>query len=247
MADEYVVRIVLDGVDNASDDIKKVDRNVEELGSTMSVTDGQLLMFAGGTAAVAAGLNQMTGGVRKSLSAMRDLGYISDETFEKWNDNILKVEVFTGILESLAAVLLFGTMMIWLWNKAATSAFVRTAVAGARAIRPLGIVFAGTTGMVVAMTVALLALLVIIIFYRDDLKAFVGRIRELGEKFNFANRAIKGASDALHGWVDAVRKAGDTGTSGAEGRIKEAQWGAGGPSGGTSGGLGQTHHVTRIV
>ena len=34
MADEYVVRIVLDGVDNASDDIEKVGDEIEELGNS---------------------------------------------------------------------------------------------------------------------------------------------------------------------------------------------------------------------
>lgn len=228
MADEYVVRIVLDGVDNASDDIERVDGNVEELGNTMATTDGQLLMFAGGTAALAAGLNQMTGGIRKSISAMRDLGYINEQTFQSWNDNILRVEIFSGVMESLAATTLAGIGATWLWKKAASSAFVQTGLAGARAIRPLGIVLVGATGFLIGMTAALLGLFVVIIFYRDELMGFVRRIGEIGEQFNLANRAIGGAADALRGFGDAVRAMPGNVIDNFTGKSKENLWGAGG-------------------
>ena len=229
MADEYVVRIVLDGVDNASDDIKKVDGNVEKLGGTMSATDGKMLMLAGGAASMAAGLNQMTGGLRKSISAMRDLGYINERTFQRWNDNILRVEIFTGALEFVGSGLwaIVGAQMMWINGNGKVT---KTLSSMASRLRLLGVGLLAGTSFVLGMTVALAAFFALILIYRDELSGMVRRVGELGEKFNFANRAIEGARDSLLGWYDAVKRAGGEWKDDFNQSAREAGMGAGGPT-----------------
>ena len=47
MADQYVVRIVLDGIDNASDDVDRVENKVGGLTQTITESDARMLMYAG--------------------------------------------------------------------------------------------------------------------------------------------------------------------------------------------------------
>jgi len=208
MADEYVVRIVLDGIDNASDDVDRVEGKVGELNNTITAADARMLMMAGSAAAVAGGLNQMTGGLRKALSAARELDYINDQTYERMNTQILKFEIISGVMEFLAStfiVLALGSSFL----SKTLGPFIKRGMASAKALRGMGLAAGTALGFMVGLAAAVASLLMILIIFDDEVKAVIRRMTEFAEATNYTGRAIKGVVDGLGDFKDAIVDIGD--------------------------------------
>jgi methyl-accepting chemotaxis protein len=208
MADEYVVRIVLDGIDNASDDVDRVEDKVGGLTSTITEADSRMLMMAGSAAAVAGGLNQMTGGLRKALSAARELDYINDKTYERMNTQILKFEIISGVMEFLAStfiVLGMGSMFV----SKTLGPFIKRGMASAKTLRGMGLAAGTVVGFMGSMVAIIGVLLFLFIAFDDEIKAVLMRMHKFGEETDFANRALTGLIDRVNGFKDAVGRLGD--------------------------------------
>lgn len=208
MADEYVVRIVLDGIDNASDDVDRVEDKVGSLTNTVTAADARMLMMAGSAAAVAGGLNQMTGGLRKALSAAKELDYINDKTYERMNTQILKFEIISGAMEFLAStfiVLALGTLFV----SKTLRPFIARSKASAGALRGMGLAAGTTVGFIGTMVSVIGILLLLLIAFDDEIKGLIRRMDEFAQKTNIANRAIVGIIEGVTGFKDAVVAVGD--------------------------------------
>ena len=208
MADEYVVRIVLDGIDNASDDVDRVEDKVGSLTSTVTEADSRMLMMAGSAAAVAGGLNQMTGGLRKALNASKELGYINEETFEKVNKQVLKFEIVAGVAEFLASTFIVGAGASLLWSKRLGPFITKTGKA-MRGVRGLGLAAGTLVGFMGSMVAIIGVLLFLFIAFDDEIKGVLMRMHKFGEETDFANRALTGLIDRVNGFKDAVGALGD--------------------------------------
>ena len=194
MADEYVVRIVLDGIDNASDDVDRVEDKVGSLTSTVTEADSRMLMMAGSAAAVAGGLNQMTGGLRKA--------------FEKVNKQVLKFEIVAGVAEFLASTFIVGAGASLLWSKRLGPFITKTGKA-MRGVRGLGLAAGTLVGFMGSMVAIIGVLLFLFIAFDDEIKGVLMRMHKFGEETDFANRALTGLIDRVNGFKDAVGALGD--------------------------------------
>ena len=121
MADEYVVRIVLDGVDNASDDIQRVDDELDNLGKSAAGANLDLAMFTGGMALTVGALNQFTGGLRKSHGAAERLGVGTQESRDQLAHYLDIIELIVGPLEAIIALFVLFGAGLYLCNTYHTS------------------------------------------------------------------------------------------------------------------------------
>lgn len=208
MADEYVVRIVLDGIDNASDDVDRVEGKVGGLTQTITEADSRMLMMAGSAAAVAGGLNQMTGGLRKALSAAKQLDYINDQTYERMNKQVLKFELIAGIVEFVAFSFIAGAGATLLWSKR-LKPFITQSRKAMVAVRGMGLVVGTAAGFMIGMASGILVLTGLLIIFDDEVKGIIRRMGDWAEKQNLANRALEGTIDKLKEWREAVGAIGD--------------------------------------
>tara|TARA_R100001463_G_scaffold123627_1_gene180406 strand:- start:4484 stop:5173 length:690 start_codon:yes stop_codon:yes gene_type:complete len=208
MADEYVVRIVLDGIDNASDDVDRVEHKVGGLTQTITESDARMLMYAGSAALVAGSLNQMTGGLRKALNASRELGYINDRVYEKVNTQVLKFEIFAGVMEFLATTFIVGAYAIKGYNKLLKPLITR-GMAAAATLRGAGLAAGTLLGFLGTMISIIGVLLFVFIAFDDKIKSVLMRLHKFGEEADYANRALQGLIDGVNGFKDAVGRLGD--------------------------------------
>jgi len=208
MADEYVVRIVLDGIDNASDDVDRVEDKVGSLTNTVTAADSRMLMMAGSAAAVAGGLNQMTGGLRKALSAAKELDYINDTTYERMNKQVLKFELIAGAVEFVAFTFIALQGITWLYTKG-LAPFIARSKASAASLRGMGLAAGTMVGFIGTMVSVIGVLLLLLIAFDDEIKGLIRRMDEFAQKTNLANRAIVGIVDGVTGFKDAIVAVGD--------------------------------------
>lgn len=226
MADEYVVRIVLDGVDNASDDIEKVGDEIEELGNSTKGLNFDMMAFTGGMALTVGALNQFTGGLRKSLGAAERLGVGTEESREQLATYLDLIELFVGPLEAIIAlfVLVGGAMTV-----VGTSAFQASAasIGLTTAASALGLTLGGLVAIIVGVTLAVVALGVAFIFYRDEVNSFARELRQMADFSDELNAALKRVIDTINGVGNAIRSSGNL-VENFDGKLRNSISGAGG-------------------
>ena len=113
MADsDYTVAVVLQASDEGmSSTIKDAAGGIK--GVSKSAKDAQINFMAMmvGLEGLTSGLNQLTGGMRKMTAAMTQTGMATEEQTEKLNKQIAMVELFTGPMESLIAIVKLSTVI----------------------------------------------------------------------------------------------------------------------------------------
>ena len=227
MADEYVVRIVLDGVDNASDDIEKVGNELEELGNSTKGLNFDMMAFTGGMALTVGALNQFTGGLRKSLGAAERLGVGTEESREQLATYLDLIELFVGPLEAIIAlfVLVGGAMTV-----VGTSAFQASAasIGLTTAASALGLTLGGLVAIIVGVTLAVVALGVAFIFYRDEVNSFARELRQMADFSDELNAALKRVIDTINGVGNAIRSSGGNLVESFDNKLRNGIGGAGG-------------------
>ena len=227
MADEYVVRIVLDGVDNASDDIQNVNEELEELGNSTKGLNFDMMAFTGGMALTVGALNQFTGGLRKSLGAAERLGVGTEESREQLATYLDIIELFVGPLEAIIAlfVILGGAMTV-----VGTSAFQASAASMGltSAASALGLTLGGLVAGIVVLTLAIVAFGVALVFYRDEVNSYARELRQMADYSDELNAALKRVIDTINGVGNAIRSSGGNLVENFDGKLRNSLGGAGG-------------------
>ena len=203
MADEYVVRIVLDGVDNASDDIQRVDDELDNLGKSAAGANLDLAMFTGGMALTVGALNQFTGGLRKGHGAAERLGVGTQESRDQLAHYLDIIELIVGPLESILALfVMFGFGLGVVGSKAfATGAATIGLTSAASA---LGVSLTALVGIIVGVTAGVILLGAAFILYRDEIGEYAGKLRELLFVVDDIDRGLIRIINGINGVSDAI-------------------------------------------
>jgi len=204
MAEEMVLRIVLEGVDNASDDFERVNKNAEETTETFTSMEKAGAGLILGVNGLASGLNQMSGGLRKTADAMERLGVGSEETRESMRGMSDSMELVAGPMEVISgtvttiAILAMGISKLGLtWAGLGTAI---TATGGA--------IVAGlaSPALIIGLLITLLTTLAIIIYiqFGDAMREWSHQWIDLGGRIEWTKRQIEEARDAAVNFQDAV-------------------------------------------
>ena len=196
-----VLRIVLEGIDNASDDFKNVKKNAEETSDTFTNLEKKGAALVLTVNGLASGLNQMSGGLRKTADAMERTGRGTEEQREAlrgMSDTMELVagpiEVFSGAVTLLASAAYLagaaGLSFTGVWSAVSTAAL---AVAGALS----------ATVVVIGAIVAAVAIAVYLLYdYTDGFREWGQVIDNVNYKLEYCNNLLKGfaagARDASH-------------------------------------------------
>lgn len=211
MAEEMVLRIVLEGIDNASDDIERTSNKTKILGQELddtTVSAAGLLLAVNG---LASGLNQVSGGMRKFADSGERAGYISDQSAERirgWSDTLEfaagPLEIIAGLANFVASIAIAGKFGPALLKGTRIARLFGLAVAGVG-------VFLGSTVIVIGLLVGSVLLLGSVIFEHRQ------QIKELAMEYEIISDTVKGltdaydnAKDAVEGFTDAITHPGRT-------------------------------------
>ena len=106
MADsDYTVAVVLQASDEGmSSGIKKAAGGIQDLDNKAKSAQISFMAMLVGLEGLTSGLNQLTGGLRKMSAAMNQTGLATDEQTERLNKQIATIELFTGPMESIIAL-----------------------------------------------------------------------------------------------------------------------------------------------
>ena len=205
MAEEMVLRIVLEGIDNASDDIERTSGKTKGLGNefdTATLKAAGLLLAVNG---LASGLNQVSGGMRKTADAGERAGYINEQNAEKMRGWADTMEFVAGPLEMIAGLANFFASIVII-NKLMPALGLAS-----KALRVLGIAAAigsapitGTVLIVTALTGALVLLGVAVFMHRDKIRGLSHEYINFGGRVEWVTRKFGEAKDAVDGFNDAV-------------------------------------------
>lgn len=209
MAESMVLRIVLEGVDNASDDIERTTGKAKELKNTLDDTTvagvGLLLAVNG----LASGLNQVSGGMRKFADSGERAGYVSEQNAEKirgWSDTLEfaagPLEVLAGVANFFAAVVIIGK-------------FLPAMGLAAKATTALGAVVAVATAPITATVIVITALVAALVLFgltlyihRERLGEISHKYADLGGRIEWVGRKFDAAADSVNNFTDAVTNPG---------------------------------------
>jgi hypothetical protein len=113
MADsDYTVAVVLQASDEGmSTTLKKTAQGITEVDKKAQSAQISFMSMMVGLEGLTSGLNQLTGGMRKMTAAMSQTGLATEEQTEKLNKQIAMVELFTGPMESLIAIVKLTTVV----------------------------------------------------------------------------------------------------------------------------------------
>lgn len=205
MAEEMVLRIVLEGIDNATDDIERTSGATNKLGKEM---DNTTLKAAGLLLAVnglASGLNQVSGGMRKFADAGERAGYVNEQNAERirgLSDTLEFIagplEIISGVFNFLASVVIIAKLMPALGL--ATKALRVLGVVGAVASLPI----TGTVIALTALAASVLLLGVVIWTNKQKIADWEKKWIDLGGRIEWTKRQIDGAIDSARGFAEAV-------------------------------------------
>ena len=210
MAESMVLRIVLEGVDNASDDIERTTGKAKELKNTLDDTTmagvGLLLAVNG----LASGLNQVSGGMRKFADSGERAGYVSEQSAEKirgWSDTLEfaagPLEILAGVANFFAAIVIIGKFLPALGL--AAKAMSVLGIAAAVVTAPI----TGTVIVIGALIAALVLFGLTIYLHREKLKELSHEYVNIGGRIEWIARKFDDARDAAEGFSDAVKGAFD--------------------------------------
>tara|TARA_E500000305_G_C4017637_1_gene236699 strand:- start:1404 stop:2111 length:708 start_codon:yes stop_codon:yes gene_type:complete len=113
MADsDYTVAVVLQASDEGmSAGIKKAAEGIEDASDKAKTAKINFMALMVGLEGLTSGLNQLTGGMRKMTAAMTQTGMATEDQTKKLNEQIAMVELFTGPMESMIAVVKLATVI----------------------------------------------------------------------------------------------------------------------------------------
>ena len=113
MADsDYTVAVVLQASDEGmSSTLKSTGEEFEDLSKKASNAQVNFVTMMVGLEGLTSGLNQATGGLRKMTAAMNQTGIATEEQTKKYNEQIAMIELFTGPMETLIALVKISTVI----------------------------------------------------------------------------------------------------------------------------------------
>ena len=113
MADsDYTVAVVLQASDEGmSSTLKSTGEEFEDLSKKASNAQVNFVTMMVGLEGLTSGLNQATGGLRKFSAAMNQTGIATEEQTKKYNEQIAMIELFTGPMETLIALVKISTVI----------------------------------------------------------------------------------------------------------------------------------------
>jgi hypothetical protein len=113
MADsDYTLAVVLQASDEGmSSTLKGTSKNIEDVSTKAATAQINFVSMMVGLEGLTSGLNQATGGLRKFSAAMNQTGMATQEETEHLNKRIATIELFTGPMESLIAVVKIATVV----------------------------------------------------------------------------------------------------------------------------------------
>jgi len=209
MAESMVLRIVLEGVDNASDDINRNKKEVESLGS--SFTDAEkkgaaLVLTVNG---LASGLNQMSGGLRKSADAMEELGWVGEDTADSMRGMSRTMEAIAGPMEIIAGVVTTLAALTYLASAAGLSMTgVWTGVGTALGV--VGTALASPVIIIGALAASVLLFTGLLYSNREAVKEALMEYDSIANSVKKIREEYQRAADAVGGFTDAIMHPGRT-------------------------------------
>ena len=205
MAEEMVLRIVLEGVDNASDDLTRTGDAADEMGDSFTNAEKKGAALVLSVNALASGLNQMSGGLRKSADSMERLGWISDDTAESMRGASDVMEAFAGPMELISGFVTTVAGLVYVLGQlGVTWAGVGTAVTTVAGTIAAGL---ASPALIVGLLITLLTTLAVIIYveFGDAMREWSHQWIDLGSQIEKVNNGIKGATEAAQDFSHAVQ------------------------------------------
>jgi len=202
MADsDYTVAVVLQASDEGmSSALKGTSKDIEDVSTKAATAQINFVSMMVGLEGLTSGLNQATGGLRKFSAAMNQTGMATQEETEHLNKRIATIELFTGPMESLIAVVKIATVVTQIHT--AVVGINTSAIVTATAVN-FG--FAASTALVTVGFIAFAAVLALAFVLLTDTERGLA-IVESGLK-KTADTLI-GIKETLEGIVVAGREAG---------------------------------------
>ena len=130
------------------------------------------------------------------------------QVYEKINTQVLKFEIFAGVMEFLATTFIVGAFALKGFNKL-LKPFITRGMAAAATLRGAGLAAGTLLGFLGTMISEIGVLLFVFIAFDDKIKSVLMRMHKFGEEADFANRALTGLIDRVNGFKDAVGAIGD--------------------------------------
>ena len=201
MADsDYTVAVVLQASDEGmSSTLKGTAKDIEDVSSKAATAQLNFVTMMVGLEGLTSGLNQATGGLRKFSAAMNQTGMSTDEQTQKFNKQIATIELFTGPMESLIAVVKIATVVTQIHTAIVgvnTSAMV-TATA-------VNLGFAASTALVTVGFLAFAGILGLAIILLIDTERGLAIVESGLQK---TGEALEGIKQTIEGIVVAGREA----------------------------------------
>ena len=164
MADsDYTVAVVLQASDEGmSSGIKKAADGIEDASNKAKTAKINFMALMVGLEGLTSGLNQLTGGLRKMSAAMDQTGMATDEQTERLNKQIAAIELFTGPMESIIALVKISTVVHAIYTGIVginTGAVIAATIANYGYAVSIGLVVAGFIGLVAIVGLALILIL----------------------------------------------------------------------------------------
>ena len=209
MAESMVLRIVLEGVDNASDDIQKTDKSAKELKNTIDDTTMAAAGFLLAVNGLASGLNQVSGGLRISADAGEELGHINEQQANQLRDLSRTLEFVAGPLEIIAGVFNLLASIVIIGKVIPAAKYAGIAFRGLLLV--LGAIpIAAATSVIIftALAGALVALTLTLYVHRERLKELATTYLSLGGRIDSITNKISGAIDMVSNFNDAINMPG---------------------------------------
>ena len=164
MADsDYTVAVVLQASDEGmSSGIKKAAGGIQDLDNKAKSAQISFMAMLVGLEGLTSGLNQLTGGLSKMSAAMNQTGLATDEQTERLNKQIATIELFTGPMESIIALVKISTVVHAIYTGVVginTGAVIAATIANYGYAVSIGLVVAGFIGLVAIVGLALILIL----------------------------------------------------------------------------------------
>tara|TARA_R100000234_G_scaffold21282_2_gene11984 strand:+ start:695 stop:1396 length:702 start_codon:yes stop_codon:yes gene_type:complete len=203
MADsDYTVAVVLQASDEGmSAGIKKAADGIEDAGNKAKSAKINFMALMVGLEGLTSGLNQLTGGLRKYSAAMEQTGLATEEQTERLNKQIATIELFTGPMESIIALVKLSTVAHAVYTgivSVNTSAVITATVANYGYATSLIAVNVAAVGFVAVVGLALLLIL-------DTEKG----LQTVEQGLQMTADALRAVRDILQDIVDLGAQAGE--------------------------------------
>ena len=201
MADsDYTLAVVLQASDEGmSSTLKGTAKDIEDVSSKAATAQLNFVTMMVGLEGLTSGLNQATGGLRKFTAAMNQTGMATDEQTQRYNKNIATIELFTGPMESLIAIVKIATVVTQIHT--AIVGINTSAMVTATAVN-LG--FAASTALVTVGFIAFAAVLGLAILLIVDTERGLATVESGLQK---TGEALEGIKRTIEGLVVAGREA----------------------------------------